>query len=320
MSLGTSLLWLAALVLIALGARQISLKKKWRHAGFVIAALIVVVVLVCVCAWGWTAYQNRPRPQEGLGAIKLGMSPVEVSLALGKPDQEETPDNFGNTRTYTYNDYSGLEKYSVLFSPLNEKPADVVQIICSEDYTDQIFGLGKYDSEEKVTKKLGAPTSQSVRSDGLVKTISYQQWKVSFEVEKGEVQKVCVSNSGALGYKKEYTPDSSSTEVLDLRDSPLITSNKTPTIIGTYSGDFGVKIVISRNNETILTDASDHGGAVELSSYETKSGRFSYQVATPLETGTYSINAFVFHNIYDDKGYMGDSESRLTASGTLTVR
>jgi hypothetical protein len=317
MTLGTSLFSITILVFIFLGIKYISKKKKWRLAGRVAGVLLLIIIVIGLSVFGWYRYQDRLRPISSLGSISLGMSPIEVSLALGKPSQETQPDNFGGSRTYTYSDYSG-EKF-IMFSNSENTTVDSVSIICSDNYNDKVFGLGKYSSEKEVLKKLGEPTKQSIRSDGLAKTISYEKWNVSFEIQKGEVGNVCISSSGKVSYKNEYEATGPSDQILDLKNSPLTTTDRTPIITGTYSGDAGIKVEITKENKVVLTGFSDHGGTVELSSDDNNPGRFSYQVSPELEPGTYSVKVFVFHNIYNN-GYQGNTDPVLTNSGTITVQ
>jgi len=316
MTLGTSLILIVILVLLIQGIKFISRKKKWRLVAWIAGLLFLLAIIITSCVWGWYQYKNRLQPINKLGSVALGMNPVDVTLAIGKPSQEILPDNFDNKRTYIY---TGYTEYYIRFSGSNEKPSDVADVICSDGIYIKVFGLSKYDSEEKVLKKLGAPTSQSIRSDGLVKAISYGKWNVSFEIEKGIISRVCISSDGEIKFINEYNSNTLESNVLNLKDSPLTTTNTNPIITGTYNGDYGVQIEISRDNKIVLSDVSDHGGMVELSSYGSTSGLFSYKIPIQLDKGTYVVKVFVFHNIYNDEGYSGNSEPVLVNSGILTI-
>lgn len=204
MSLGTSLFLIVLLGLTLYGLVQINKKKKWRLVGKILAVLVLINVIVGLAVWGWYAYKGRPQPISELGGVSLGMTPLEVTLALGKPTTTWLQNEIIPSRRYFYDNYDGSHRYSVKFSPSEETPPDVVQVICSNNPVDEIFGLGKYDSEDEVTKKLGTPSSQSIRVDGLAKMISYKKWNVAFEIRQGVISTVCVTSTGKVTYILEY--------------------------------------------------------------------------------------------------------------------
>ncbi len=41
-------------------------------------------------------------------------------------------------------------------------------------------------------------------SDGLSKYISYEQWNVSYEIERGDIEVLCISEDGKMTYTDEY--------------------------------------------------------------------------------------------------------------------
>jgi len=203
MTLGSSLIWITVLILLAFGIRYVTHKKKWRLVLKIIGGLFGLGILVGLAIWGWYVYKERPQPVDTLGAISLGMTPLEVTLALGKPNGTNENNMLDNHRRYLYTDYSGTSKYIVKFSDATNS-IEHVESVCSRDYSKTVFGLGKYSSEAEVTKKLGMPISQSIHKDGLKKMISYPEWKVSFEIEKGDVISACVSEDGDMQYLEEY--------------------------------------------------------------------------------------------------------------------
>lgn len=203
MTLGTSLIWIAILFLLAFGIRYVTHKKKWCLVLKIIGGLACLGILVSLAIHGWYVYKERPQPIDTLGAISLGMTPLEVTLALGKPSGTNENDMFDSHRRYVYTDYSGTPEYIIKFSEVTNS-IEYVESVCSRDYSKTIFGLGKYSSEFEVIKKLGAPVSQSIHKDGLKKMISYPEWKVSFEIEKNDVISTCVSEDGDIKYLEEY--------------------------------------------------------------------------------------------------------------------
>lgn len=205
MTLGTSLTLIATLIFIVLGVRFISKKKKWRLVAKIAGGLFLFGVLIGLGTWSWIWYKERPQPVDTLGSLSLGMTPLEVSLAVGKPDNESAPlKETDESRWYLYNNHYDELEYFVRFSDKTESSTELAEIICTRNYQHDVFGLSKYSSEKEIKKKLGEPTSQSIRLDGLAKMISYEKWKVAFEIEKGDVIAVCISSSGKVGYKKEY--------------------------------------------------------------------------------------------------------------------
>ncbi len=204
MTLGTSLFLITVLVLLILGAKFITKKKKWLLVGKITGAIVLLCISIGLAGWGWFMYKERPQPVSKLGSISLGMTPLEVTLAIGKPTHEILPNEIDTSRRYLYQNYIGAYEYIIKFSGIDETSSDVVDIVCSEDYSKNIFGLGNYDSEESVIKKLGSPSNESIRLDGLAKTISYEKWNVAFEIEQEDVSRICVTSSGKVSYTKEY--------------------------------------------------------------------------------------------------------------------
>lgn len=199
MSVGESFLWVALLVIFVLAVRSVNQKKKWSLVRKVVGGLVILAAIVGSMFWGWNVYKERPRLVTQLGSISLGMTPVEVTLALGKPNNTYIS---GGHRRYLYTENGDLE-YFVRFSD-DMISAERVEEVCSRDYNDEVFGLSKYSPEDEVIKKLGNPTNQSIHKEGLRKMISYPKWKVSFEIEKRDVISVCISEDGSMKYLEEY--------------------------------------------------------------------------------------------------------------------
>jgi len=197
MNTGSSLLLIATCAAIGYGIHKIHQKRKWR----LVAKILGVLLLLCLVIWGavyaYLWHVDRPQPAEKLGEISLGMTPVDVTLALGKPSSE-TLSARGKNR-YIYTDYSGYTtKYVIDFED------GVVSTACTEDYSNELFGLGVYDSEEDVIKKLGSPSKTSINKEGLIKAISYEKYRVSFLISKGSIDAVCVTDTGGISFAEEY--------------------------------------------------------------------------------------------------------------------
>lgn len=130
------------------------------------------------------------------------MTPVEVTLAVGKPKANLEGSERDTDLRYIYLGYNDELDYFVRFS--NKGGEHRAVLICSSNFLRKVLGFSKYDSEGGIIKKLGEPTSVSVREDGLQKTISYKQWKAAFGIEQGEVETVCATESGEVKYLKEH--------------------------------------------------------------------------------------------------------------------
>lgn len=204
MSLGASLIWITFILCTIGGLYLVTRARKWRLVAKLLATLILIFILIGVGTlfWGW--YTTRPYVATSIGDVSLGMTPLEVTLALGAPSVDskytEETDEY---RRFVYNDYSNELDYFIRFSKGDDATAKA-EIVCTEVSYRNIFGLGKYSSEKQVVAKLGKPTSTSIKDDGLGKFISYLPWKVAFLIEKGQVQSLCVTESGKVSFLQEY--------------------------------------------------------------------------------------------------------------------
>jgi len=173
-------------------------KKKsgiWRRLLKVVLSFILLIVGISIIGFAYQWYKDLPRPVDTLGKVSLGMKPVDVTLDLGKPTDEGVNDE--GWKHYFYKDYSTLN-YFIAFDE-----NDRVRRICSEAFYNDIFGLGVYDSEDRVVNKLGEPSKTSINQDGLSKFISYSKYNIAFSIEKGSVKAVCVTTT-ELVFTDEY--------------------------------------------------------------------------------------------------------------------
>lgn len=187
------------------GVRGINILK------ILLKILLPVGVVLGLVIWGVYYIQNRPQVATGLFGIEFDMTPLEVKLKLGEPNLEVSSGDSGDLDaslprniTYEYRDY--LEKGEKYIRFYEENGEYRVSIICNifPEYYDNLLGIGTYSTEEDVIKRFGEPSSTSIRFDGLAKTIVFEEWKVGFEFEKGEITKMCVTKSGGLKYNEEY--------------------------------------------------------------------------------------------------------------------
>lgn len=195
MTLGTGIFAATALVVFYLVARQVSSARRWRLVGKVVAVLLTILTMGVGAVWMWGRWADRPQPVDELAGIRLGMTPVEVKLAKGKPSSgdtdpaESTKDDV--TAYWTFGsdlDYLGVEFLGRDSSSLR------VTYICERDGHSGVLGLRSYSTEESVREALGKPTSVSIKKDALSQMLNYRTWNVAFELQEGRVRQVCVSN------------------------------------------------------------------------------------------------------------------------------
>jgi hypothetical protein len=180
--------------------------KDWLLEGSSLAMkgkvlFLSLVFYAAVGMWLWGEYQQRPRVLDGLGDVMLGMTPSQVVGLLGRPTEEFAHAEDEDRRLeYAYRD-NGLSNYLVVFWPdeVGEPKAD---IICREQGS--VFGLSVGQSSElDIIEKLGEPSHRSFGPDGRAKAISYETFKVAFEIEGGWTREICVSQSGSISYTLE---------------------------------------------------------------------------------------------------------------------
>ena len=172
---------------------------KWiRNA---ILVLILLVVLGGIATWSYWGYVNRPQPVYSLNNVSLGDSRVDVTIEHGSPDFADTNEKTGN-EGLIYRDAYGKIEFLVAIDKSSSPDGEAFRI-CSTDYWDEVLGLGVYDSEDKVVKKLGEPEFVSINENGLEKSISSPEYTISIVIKKGDVYMTCV-NSRPLKYGDEY--------------------------------------------------------------------------------------------------------------------
>src|SRR3989344_1395392 len=89
MSTGGSLILISSLFALGFGFYKVNQKKKWKLIGKIVGAFLVLILLISGAAYVYNWYQERPYEVDTLGKISFGMSPVEVTLLLGKPNNED---------------------------------------------------------------------------------------------------------------------------------------------------------------------------------------------------------------------------------------
>src|SRR6185503_8768735 len=165
------MLWLFAIIVLAL----LVFSPGFRKTAFALVVLAVVAFGIYAMR---NAYENRPRVVEELAGIRLGMSPVDVKLAKGAPNNEdhanvERARDGGYSLDWFFQNGSYSPRTDVIFYG---KQIDGLRasIVCEKDGYSRPFGLGSYSTEADVLDKLGQPTNTSIAEDGLSKMVSFK--------------------------------------------------------------------------------------------------------------------------------------------------
>jgi hypothetical protein len=171
-----------------------------------LTGMAFVAGIVGGAVWVYLEYENRPRTIESLAGLSLGMSLVDVKIKKGAPDKDSEPSEIDGEFVTRWA-YGGNDPYGDLFFLMFNGPDAANQklaIICySRGVRKLPFGIDRSSYESEVINKLGNPTRISIGKDGLSKFMSYKSLKVAFEIEKGTVAQVCISESGRVVYLEE---------------------------------------------------------------------------------------------------------------------
>ena len=205
MSVGAGIAWSTLLVLLAIGVQRVSLSRKWQPVARTIACLVMVSGLMSLSINGWSKPKDRPQVPSELAGVKLGMTPIEVTLALGPPTTEERPadPDGGNSRraalrySYTVPNNNQYALEIVFYEDANDLRAD---IICELGGYSSALGFSKGMGQFAVFRKLGRPERTSISSDRQAKVISYPQWKVAYILKRSKVNGVCISRTGVIRF------------------------------------------------------------------------------------------------------------------------
>ena len=215
MTLGDGILWSTVIVVLAASIYQISIRNRWRTVGKAFGILVLAGILIGGALWGEYIYKSRPRPYAvtELGGVRLGMTPLEVRVAKGAPINKgnATLDLQEDSRfrmTWAFDivpieELKGLPLLTVIFDARTQNDLKV-SIVCERDGYRSLLGLSSGDTEEDMVEKVGLSTNESISEDGLSKLVSFKQWKVAYEVAKGQIGHVCVSESGKVAFADEW--------------------------------------------------------------------------------------------------------------------
>ena len=114
MTLDGGVLWSIILVLLAVGIYLVSVSQERNSFGKVFAGLLVAGAVVGAGFMGWNQYSTRPHVVNELAGLRLGMTPVEATLALGKAV------NFNIDRKYLVNVKEGKTQLDPVVVPASK--------------------------------------------------------------------------------------------------------------------------------------------------------------------------------------------------------
>jgi hypothetical protein len=209
MSLGSGIFLAVVLLILAIGVWQIMTREKWKTVEKIAGALVGLGLMAAAVIFVMYADKDQiPRPStiSQLAGVKLGMSPTDVTLALGRPSisGKMEIDRDGQAHlTYVYTKDQN-EDYSldIIFAGADSRSTRAV-IICEKGGFSNLLGLDRYSSEQDVLRNLGTPSYSSIRNDGLEKAISYAAWNASFKVARGRVIALCIHQGNFILYDRE---------------------------------------------------------------------------------------------------------------------
>jgi len=177
------------------------------------AKIAIALVVLCMIIGGAIYYVGHAdadhRPASlmigEMAGVRLGMSPTDVTLNLGKPSAAsklESDDSGRVHLTYVYTKpYNGDYALNITFFGRGGSPHAVV--ICEQGGFSNLLGFDKFSREQDVLRLLGQPTYSSVRADGLEKAISYSAWNASFKIARGNIVALCIHQGHFIQYDQE---------------------------------------------------------------------------------------------------------------------
>src|ERR1051325_2724248 len=178
------------------------------------AKIAIALVVLCMIIGGAIYYVGHAdadhRPASlmigEMAGVRLGMSPTDVTLNLGKPSAPsklESDDSGRIHLTYVYTKpYNGDYALNItFFGHSGSSPRAVV--ICEQGGFSNLLGFDKFSREQDVLRLLGQPTYSSVRADGLEKAISYSAWNASFKIARGNIVALCIHPGRLIQYDQD---------------------------------------------------------------------------------------------------------------------
>ena len=213
MSIGEGILWSTIIIIVFVSIILITKNRRWMTFLKVFMALVIVGAVIGLAIWLYQKYEARPQVVTELSGISLGMREVDVTLIKGKPDKTIDARNRGeddSRKILLYKLYGGDRIVVVLDGPEDQR---VVNVICVRGGYEGVLGFNSYSYEKEIVETLGEPKTVSIDSAGTDKMISYPRWNAAFEITKGKVLEVCITDKdNGLVYTQEYSNTSKNKE------------------------------------------------------------------------------------------------------------
>ena len=211
MTLGTSLFLIFILGVLLIGLRAITRAHKWKLVLKIVLALVLIGITIGAGFYAYHLYETQPSKVIAYDGLSLGMSVVDVKVQMGAPvfETEVVDEKDGEIDlVHFYKEYEWSDKADkyVRFDR-DETSEYAASIICDLNAIPSLFGIGAYDTQERIRNKLGEPTHESVRADSLAKAMSYENYGVQYVIEKGKVSDICISTSGKITYPEKVEDD-----------------------------------------------------------------------------------------------------------------
>jgi hypothetical protein len=201
MTVGDGIFYSTLLLMFGAAVHQITVRKLWTPVIQVVAAMAALAVALHVFGI-WRDQQSKgPMPPTELMGIRVGMRPVDVSLKLGEPSLKRGSAP-GPVRWLYGSTSDGLPHTLIVFGDGDE--GATVRTICRANGYEELLGIASHDSERRVLEVLGTPSATSVAADGLRQAITYEQYDVTYELEKGNVTTICLNSGAPLRYRDEH--------------------------------------------------------------------------------------------------------------------
>lgn len=208
MSLGDSI-FLSALVLGLVGLYAVT-KDRWNwkaitnwFIGLPIAAIVIGGLLI----WAYNTYEKRPVQQAEFERIRLDATPQDIKFIKGEPIAK-----FSSDSRWVYDAHSGSAEPedAVVIVQFKEGKVRHVTYWSNERqiYTPSLLRISKGSSYEEVVDILGKPSFTASSKDGLRRLLSFERYRVFFELERGQVQSYGIFDPGQGPLKFIEEPES----------------------------------------------------------------------------------------------------------------
>jgi hypothetical protein len=186
-------------------------KDRWNWRRIAKWGLLVPVAAILLLGGGvylhgrWT---DRPVPQTKFGEIELTATPADVLFVKGEPQLKDGPDR------WVYNAGSGsaapdAAKYLVMFK--DGRIRFVLYTAGAEQIVNPLLmGFDIGTAYDRVTERLGQPSSISISESQLDRMFSYEKYNTFFSFSQGKLVAYGIyqPKSGPMAFRTEAAASS----------------------------------------------------------------------------------------------------------------